>query len=73
MTPELPPLPKMSKHGYDDLDMQAYARTALEAQAARIATLEAALRDADDALDLEGYHDDGPTRGPIRAALAKQP
>ncbi len=44
-----------------------------EAQAARIATLEAALRDADDELDNAGYRFDGPTRRAISAALAKQP
>ncbi len=51
----------------------AYEQTE-RAQAARIATLEAALRDADDEFANMGLRDaNGPIRGAIRAALAKQP
>jgi hypothetical protein len=43
---DLPPLPECSGlAGYTDNQMRNYARAALEAQAARIAELERALRD----------------------------
>ncbi len=85
MTTELPPLPaamedypEPGQATYTAAHMRAYARTALEAQAARIAELEAALDGIKEICE-EEWHVRGndsritEIRGYARAALAKQP